>query len=296
MKIKKYVVLALVSIMTCAFFTGCSNEDKDNKVKDNNNGENVVATSVAVTQILDKLGVKLKGVPTTSYKLPESTKDAVKVGNPMNPDLEIIKSLKPSVVVSVDTLGEDYKSIFKDNNIPSEFATLTSLDGLKNSITKLSDRFSKKTEGEKILKDLETKEKEIKNLSKGKEKKKVMIVFSAPGSMMVASQKSYVGDLVKLAGGENVVKEDKLPFYTYNNEEITKLNPDIVLVMTHGKPEEAKNSAKDKFKNDPTWKNINAIRDGKVTYLDSEYFGMSANLNVMEALNTLGKILNGDNK
>lgn len=295
MKIKKYFLLSLVIIMTCVF-VGCSGDAKDSKGKDKDNSENVVATSVAVTQILDKLGVKLKGVPTTSYKLPESTKDAVKVGNPMNPDLEVIKSLKPSVVVSVDTLGEDYKNIFKDNNIPSEFVTLTSLDGLKNSITKLSDRFSKKAEGEKILKDLENKEKEMKKLGDSKSKKKVMIVFSAPGSMMVASPKSYVGDLVKISGGENVVKEDKLPFYTYNNEEITKLKPDLVLVMTHGNPEEAKSSAKEKFKNDPTWKNIKAIKNGKVTYLDSEYFGMSANLNVMEALNTLGKILYGENK
>ena len=295
MKIKRYFLLSLVAIMTCAF-VGCSGDAEESNGKDKDNSENVVATSVAVTQILDKLGVKLKGVPTTSYKLPESTKDAVKVGNPMNPDLEIIKSLKPSVVVSVDTLGEDYKNIFKDNNIPSEFVTLTSLDGLKNSITKLSDKFSKKAEGEKILKDLENKEKEMKKLSDGKSKKKVMIVFSAPGSMMVASPKSYVGDLVKISGGENVVKEDKLPFYTYNNEEITKLKPDLVLVMTHGNPEEAKNLAKEKFKNDPTWKNIKAIKNGKVTYLDSEYFGMSANLNVMEALNTLGKILYGENK
>lgn len=295
MKIKRYFLLSLVAIMTCAF-VGCSGDAEDSKGKDKDNSENVVATSVAVTQILDKLGVKLKGVPTTSYKLPESTKDAVKVGNPMNPDLEIIKSLNPSVVVSVDTLGEDYKNIFKDNNIPSEFVTLTSLDGLKNSITKLSDRFSKKAEGEKILKDLENKEKEMKKLSYGKSKKKVMIVFSAPGSMMVASPKSYVGDLVKISGGENVVKEDKLPFYTYNNEEITKLKPDLVLVMTHGNPEEAKNLAKEKFKNDQTWKNIKAIKNRKVTYLDSEYFGMSANLNVMEALNTLGKILYGENK
>ncbi|GAA0069932.1 heme ABC transporter substrate-binding protein IsdE [Clostridium sardiniense] len=295
MKIKRCFLLALAMIMTCAF-VGCVDEARDKTTEDKNNGENVVATSVAVTQILDKLGVKLKGVPATAYKLPESTKDAVKIGNPMNPDLEIIKSLKPSVVVSVDTLGEDYKNIFKDNNIPSEFVTLTSLDGLKNSITKLSDRFSKKAEGENLLKDLENKEKETRKLSDGKSKKKVLIVFSVPGSMMIASPKSYVGDLVKIAGGENVVKEDKLPFYTYNNEEITKLKPDIVLVMTHGKPEEAKNSAKEKFKNDPTWKNIKAIKEGKVTYLDSEYFGMSANLNVMEALNTLGKILYGDKK
>ena len=41
----------------------------------------------------------------------------------MSPDLEIIKSLNPTVVVSVDTLGSDYMNTFTQNNIPSEFVS-----------------------------------------------------------------------------------------------------------------------------------------------------------------------------
>ncbi len=129
-----------------------------------------MATSVAVTEILDELGVKVSGVPTSSYDLPESTKDAVKVGNPMNPDLEIIKSLNPDVVVSVDTLGEDYKKLFTDNNIPSEFIDLTTLEGLKTSISTLGERFNKKEKANEILNELKVKEDEFVNLSKEEKK------------------------------------------------------------------------------------------------------------------------------
>ena len=60
---------------------GCSSSESNEKIVTNNNGEEVVvATSVAVTEILDKLGVKVSGVPTTSYELPESTKEATEVG------------------------------------------------------------------------------------------------------------------------------------------------------------------------------------------------------------------------
>ena len=38
-------------------------------------------------------------------------------------------------------------------------------------------------------------------------------------------------------------------------------------------------------------KNINAVKNNKVFYLDSEYFGMSANLKTIEALDLLGDIL-----
>ena len=56
--------------------------------------ENVVASSVAVVQILDALGVPMVGVPTSSYELPQSVADATRIGNPMSPDLEVIASLE----------------------------------------------------------------------------------------------------------------------------------------------------------------------------------------------------------
>ena len=101
MKFKNILRMLMVTMLS-ATMIGCSNDKKDVVV--NNDEDVVVATSVAVTEILDALGVKVSGVPTTSYELPESTKEAVEVGNPMSPDLEIIKSLNPSVVVSVDTI------------------------------------------------------------------------------------------------------------------------------------------------------------------------------------------------
>jgi len=292
--LKKGIALSLICLLGFGVM-GCSNNSEESKesLKKENGEEIVVATSVAVTEILDELGVKVSGVPTSSYDLPESTKDAVKVGNPMNPDLEIIKSLNPDVVVSVDTLGEDYKKLFTDNNIPSEFIDLTTLEGLKTSISTLGERFNKKEKANEILNELKVKEDEFSNLSK-EEKKDVLLVFAAPGSMMIATPSSYIGNLVDKVGANNIVKDDKKPFVSYSNEEIVKLNPDMVLVMTHGMPEQAKKMAEEKFASDPAWSRIEAVKEGKVYYLENGYFGMSANLKVTESLDKLGEIIYGE--
>ena len=202
MKFKNILRMLMVT-MLYATMIGCSNDKKDVVV--NNDEDVVVATSVAVTEILDALGVKVSGVPTTSYELPESTKEAVEVGNPMSPDLEIIKSLNPSVVVSVDTLGADYEKLFTDNNIPSEFVSLSSLEGLKETVSNLGNKFNKQAEAEAILKELNTKEEEMST--------------------------------------------------------------------------------------DSAWQNIEAVRNGKIEYLDNTYFGMSANLKVIEGLDMLYDIV-----
>ena len=294
MFLKKGIALSLICLLGFGVM-GCSNNSEESKesLKKENGEEIVVATSVAVTEILDELGVKVSGVPTSSYDLPESTKDAVKVGNPMNPDLEIIKSLNPDVVVSVDTLGEDYKKLFTDNNIPSEFIDLTTLEGLKTSISTLGERFNKTEKANEILNELKVKEDEFVNLSK-EEKKDVLLVFAAPGSMMIATPSSYIGNLVDKVGANNIVKDDKKPFVSYSHEEIVKLNPDMVLVMTHGMPEQAKKMAEEKFASDPAWSRIEAVKEGKVYYLENGYFGMSANLKVTESLDKLGEIIYGE--
>ena len=290
MNIKKKVI-ALLSVTMLTFMVGCSSSESNESNVTNSNGEEVVvATSVAVTEILDKLGVEVSGVPTTSYELPKSTKDATKVGSPMNPDLEIIKSLNPTCVVSVDTLGSDFEKQFTENNIPSMFVNLSTVDGLKETIVNLGEKFDKSEKAAEIIAELENKENEL-NLSKRENKEDILILFGAPGSVMVSTDNSYVGNLVKIAGGNNIFESESSSFIQVNMEEIIKRNPDKILIMTHAVPEEAKKTVEEEFAK-ATWQQLDAIKNNKVYYLENGYFGMSANLKVIEALDKLGAILN----
>ena len=290
MNIKKKVI-ALLSVTMLTFMVGCSSsESNESNVTNSNVEEVVVATSVAVTEILDKLGVEVSGVPTTSYELPESTKDATEVGSPMNPDLEIIKSLNPTCVVSVDTLGSDFEKQFTENNIPSMFVNLSTVDGLKETIANLGEKFDKSEKAAEIIAELENKENEL-NLSKKENKEDILILFGAPGSVMVSTDNSYVGNLVKIAGGNNIFESESSSFIQVNMEEIIKRNPDKILIMTHAVPEEAKKTVEEEFAK-ATWQQLDAIKNNKVYYLENGYFGMSANLKVIEALDKLGAILN----
>ena len=290
MNIKKKII-ALLSVTMLTFMVGCSSSESNESNVTNSNGEEVVvATSVAVTEILDKLGVEVSGVPTTSYELPESTKDATEVGSPMNPDLEIIKSLNPTCVVSVDTLGSDFEKQFTENNIPSMFVNLSTVDGLKETIVNLGEKFDKSEKAVEIIAELENKENEL-NLSKKENKEDILILFGAPGSVMVSTDNSYVGNLVKIAGGNNIFESESSSFIQVNMEEIIKRNPDKILIMTHAVPEEAKKAVEEEFAK-ATWQQLDAIKNNKVYYLENGYFGMSANLKVIEALDKLGVILN----
>ena len=121
----------------------------------------------------------------------------------------------------------------------------------------------------------------------------VLVLFAAPGSTMIATTKSYIGSLVELVGGKNIIEDNSTSFTTYNKEDLAMLNPEKILVMVHALPEETKAALEAEMASDSAWQNINAVKEGNVIYLDNEYFGMSANLNVIEGLDMLSDIVHG---
>ncbi len=101
---------------------GCSSPKKETaKQVKSESKERVVATTVAVTEIMDALEVDLVGVPTSSKTLPKRYKGLPEVGNPMSPDMEKVKSLKPSEVLSVTTLEYELKPVFDDVGMKANF-------------------------------------------------------------------------------------------------------------------------------------------------------------------------------
>ena len=167
---------------------------------------------------------------------------------------------------------------------------LSSLEGLKETVSNLGNKFNKQAEAEAILKELNTKEEEMASISE-EEKPDVLILFAAPGSTMIATEKSYIGNLVQIVGGKNIIEDTSSAYVTYSKEEIAKLNPDKILVMVHALPEETKAALEAEMSTDSAWQNIEAVRNGKIEYLDNTYFGMSANLKVIEGLDMLYDIV-----
>ena len=175
-------ILSLISILMVTFsVVGCSSSNTDSASSENNSankGDVVVATSVAITQILDRLDVAVSGVPKTNYDLPESAKGATEVGSPMSPDMEIIKSLNPTSVICVDTLGSDYEKQFKENNIDADFYNLSTVDGLKETVTALGEKFGKQDKANEILDEINKVEEKVNSNKKSDDK--ILVLFGAP--------------------------------------------------------------------------------------------------------------------
>lgn len=109
-------------------------------------------------------------------------------------------------------------------------------------------------------------------------------------------ESSYVGDLVKLAGGTNVYGNGNgQDFVNVNAEDMLQQNPDIILRTSHAMPEEVMKNFETEFAQNDIWSKFSAVQNGKVYNLDNNYFGMSANFNYQKGLENLEGILYGTN-
>lgn len=289
-----YMLIGIVILV----LAGCSggtqtgqNNSNRSKSSDKAKSPRIVATTVAITEIADALGLDLAGKPTSTKVLPDRYKDVPAVGNPMSPDMEKVMSLKPTDLLSVTTLQYDLEPKFKDLNIHAEFLNFESLANMQKEIQKLGDRFDKVEKAKEINAALDAKVAAIQQQIKGKKSPKVLILLGVPGSYLVATEHSYIGDLVKIAGGTNVVQDQKVEYIAHNTEALQQSNPDIILRAAHGMPDEVVKMFDEEFKTSDIWKHFNAVKKGHVYDLSEPLFGTTGNLAASSALDELVKMM-----
>ncbi|AJI14047.1 heme ABC transporter substrate-binding protein IsdE [Bacillus cereus] len=291
MRVKK-IASVLMAIILLVSIAGCSSPKKETaKQVKSESKERIVATTVAVTEIMNALEVDLVGVPTSSKTLPKRYTGLPEVGNPMSPDMEKVKSLKPSEVLSVTTLEYELKPVFDGVGMKANFLDLTSLKNMQNSISDLGKKYGREKQAEAVITKLDKKVASIQKEVKGKKEPTVLILLGVPGSYLVATEHSYIGDLVKQLGGKNIVQGEKVEYLASNTEYLKKADPDIILRAAHGMPDEVVKMFDKEFKTNDIWKHFAAVKNNRVYDLEERLFGTTGNLTAIEALDELKKMM-----
>lgn len=303
---RKFLTMALALSLSAMVLTGCVDQHPEEASASSGAVQSaantaveedprLVATSPATAQICDKLDLDLVGVCTTSSTLPERYADLPTVGTAMSPDMEIVSSLNPDYVLSPNSLQSDLEPKYEAAGLISIFLDLKSVEGMYDSIESLGEKFGRREQAQALVNEYQAYMADYTSQHGDKSSPKVLILMGLPGSYIVATESSYVGNLVKLAGGENVYGDgDGKDFLNANTEDMLTKSPDIILRAAHALPDEVKQMFADEFETNAIWKHFSAVQNGKVYDLNPSLFNMSANFRWTEALDELEPLLYGD--
>src|SRR5690606_8665027 len=151
---------------------------------------------------------------------------------------------------------------FKNVDINARFLDFTSLDDMKQEILKLGEEFDRMPQAEALIASYDEKIAAIKDEVSGQPAPSVLILMGIPGSYLVATENSYIGDLVKQLGGSNIVTDSKVEFVASNTEYLHQGNPDVILRAAHGMPDEVIEMFDEEFRTNDIWKHFNAVKNG----------------------------------
>lgn len=298
----KKILSVFISAVMLFVFTGCVNQHPE---EDNQNigalsdDYRIAATSVATCEILEALGVEsehIVGIPhSDAYTIPKIYENAESLGSPMSPDMEILKSLDVDYVLTPDSLEGELKPQYENIGVKSYFLNLKSVDGMYDSIAELGELLGKSEQAEKLCSEYEQYKADYANKNHADNLPKVLILMGLPGSYVVATESSYAGSLVKLAGGINVYGDGNgQDFLNVNTEDMLSKKPDIILRTSHAMPQQVAAMFEEEFKTNDIWQHFDAVKNEKVYDLNNENCGMSATFRYKDAIEEICSYLYGE--
>ena len=123
----------------------------------------------------------------------------------------------------------------------------------------------------------------------------VFSMFADSKSLQANTSLTVVGGMISTMKAKNIVDDwenttnaDKL---TINLEPVLAANPDIIVVQCHGDAAAAKKQVEDTYGDNPIWLSLNAVKNGKVFYLEKTLFHNKPNSRFAEAYQKLAEIL-----
>lgn len=222
--------------------------------------QRIISLAPSNTEILFALGVGERVVGVTTYcDYPEEAKEKARIGD-LQGNTEEIVALQPDLVIAKWTLNKNMVDRLRKLNIPVLCVEPESFEGVYRAIAMIAKVTGTDEVGEKIIADMKKKIAEVQEKIAGIPEERRVRVFIEVGTdpLFTAGSKTFVDELVRLAGGINVASEIE-GYQMYSSEAVIEKNPDVILA-----PDSYYIDVEQVIKERAGWEQIKAVREGRV--------------------------------
>lgn len=259
-----------------------------------NTPKKIVTLELSFVDSLNALGIKPIGISDDNKKdmitkLVGQEMDYTSVGTREQPNLEVISSLQPDLIIAD---AERHKGIYKDLQQIAPTVVLKSRESTYqenlDSFKTIAKAVNQEEAADKRLNEHEKTIKELKSKLTVNSNMTVLPAVVRDTSFQAHTSSSYDGELLERMGLKNAIQQDQ-PHAEMNLEQLVEINPDVLLL--------ANNEGKlltDEWKDNPLWKDLKAVKNKQVYSVDRDlwtrYRGVvSAEAIAKDTLNMLGK-------
>ena len=223
------------------------------------------------------------------------------VSHSAGPNLEQLAVAQPDLIISSPTYSQFIPSIEETLGVPVLVHDVTSFDGIIEKIRTYGELVGCEQKAEAAAQDLTQRVESLRAGLPGTSPK-VFAIFGTSQSFLGFMASSYLGDMIGLLGGELITEGDPTyvssrtgvpnPKYTaFSMEKVVERDPDVILVVRHGSPSEAREENFASLFDNPAWSGLRAMEEGRVHELSEWLYVRYPGPRVVLAMEELRSIL-----
>lgn len=255
----------------------------------------VVICYASLVPVWYAAGGRAVGVPRVASAdvLPEAVRGLPEIGSISTPNPEKILMLKPDLALLLGRY-ERHGAVARILNragvetVMLEYANYTDFASLFDFFCRLNGAPpAALAEKKRIAGEVEA----VCRKAAEKPGPTAAIVFASPAGFKLESEHSNTGTILNMLGGKNIATGIGQPRVNFSYERLFVDDPEVIFIVTMGEAEAFKEKFRCEIMSQGAWKELRAVKNGRVHYLPTELFLYQAGTRYSEAFRHLAKLL-----
>lgn len=236
--------------------------------------QRIISMSPSITEFLFELGAGDRVVGVTNFCVyPKEACTRPKIGGLLNPSVETWITLQPDLIIHQAT-SHKLREHARNLNIPTLSVDMENLDSIFDSVLKMGTVLDCEEAARRVVSRLKAGIAHYQKILAGHKKKSVLLLLggaaSADRDLYAVSRAAFLGELLELAGGRNIVRDTTPPYPKINKEYILEQSPEVIIEVgpAPGMSPEEKSQRIEEWQRFPT---IRAVAEGNIHFIGADH-------------------------
>lgn len=220
----------------------------------------IISMAPNLTEMVYALGAGSRLVGVTAWcNYPPEARTKPVVGDAVSANLEMIVSLEPDLVLMVGTAQTPLLPKLEGLNIPVLVFNPSSPEDIGRTIGTLGHALGRRAGADTLLEQMARQIEDLRSrvsVIPWESRPRVFAEISS-NPLMTAGRNSFVGRMITLAGGRNIMGDLDADYAVVNPELVVQRRPDMILVL-HPQADQRQVSSR------IGWKSIPAVANGRI--------------------------------
>lgn len=234
--------------------------------------QKIISLAPSTTQWMHRLGVENRLIGVTEHCKVEDDSGLERYPVYPEPSYEAIVVAAPDLIITADIADAKHVTRLRELGLKVLVLNHDGYEGVLRDGQTLGAALNQVNAADDVLEQLKQDRAAVESSVDNREAAPRALLALSTKLDFVAGQGSYAGNLLELAGAENAVEDTLSMWPQLNREAVLKIDPDVI-VITHDLSdgaEPARDEALSSLRNDPIWRQLSAVQQGRVSVVDAQ--------------------------